>query len=94
MADYADLPDDNPAPATPELDKMHAARSDSQPAGEFLEWLGTQGLQLCRFNRGIEQFQADYRTIEQLLADWKGISLTRVETERRAILAWFQEQHR
>jgi hypothetical protein len=94
VADYVSLPDGPASPETPELDKMHAARADSQPVGEFLEWLSNQGLQICRFNRGIEQYQADYRTIEQMLADWKGINLTQVETERRAVIAWFQETNR
>jgi len=36
-------------PPTPELDKMHAARPATQRVGEFLEWLGEQGLHICQY---------------------------------------------
>lgn len=34
---------------TPELDKMHEVREQSQPIGEFIDWLAGQGVQLVRW---------------------------------------------
>lgn len=35
----------------PECEKMKAASEDSQVIGEFLEWLGQQGIQLCKYQK-------------------------------------------
>jgi hypothetical protein len=71
---------------TPECDRMIAARSDTQPVGEFIEWAREQGLVLCRFGEHA-RYWPDGRSVEQLLAEWQHIDLTEVERERRAILA-------
>jgi hypothetical protein len=71
--------------ATPECDRMIAARSDTQPVGEFIEWAREQGLVLCRFGRH-DRYWPDNRSLEQLLAAWQHIDLAEVERERRAVL--------
>lgn len=34
-------------PKTPECDKLSSVKDRSQPIGEFLEWLGERGINLC-----------------------------------------------
>ena len=84
--------DPGPAPKTPELDRMHKAREEghSEDIGAFLDWLGEQGLQLCRWRESIGggRWYEDGRSIKTLLADYFNINLDRVEKERSAFLAW------
>jgi hypothetical protein len=76
---------------TPELDKMLRVKDESQAIGEFIEWLGANGMWIGRWSEdGVtrEQFGDPVSTsIEQLLADFYGIDLVKAEQERRAILA-------
>jgi hypothetical protein len=37
--------------AYPEHDKLQAVKDKSQAIGAFLEWLGEQGLELCRMHK-------------------------------------------
>ncbi len=38
-------------PPTPNLDKMIAVKDQSQPIGEFVEWLGSQGWQVAKYGK-------------------------------------------
>jgi len=61
-------------PETPELDKLSGVKDQSQPIGEFLDWLS---------------YEKDVRlpaSIEQLLADYFDIDMDKVEAEKLAIL--------
>ena len=76
---------------TPELDKMLAVKAESQPIGEFLDWLGGEGIHLCTYRESANGFAdgffvPDDRRIEQLLADYFDIDLQRAEEERTALL--------
>lgn len=69
----------------PECDKMLAIHEDSQKIGEFIEWLGEQGMEIC-----VDCMDGEYtplrKTREQLLAEYFDIDLEKVEQERRKIL--------
>lgn len=84
-------------PGMPESARLSAVSSQSQPIGEFLDWLNYDlGVTLCvlddhdRFQpaRGMGVFTS----IEQLLARYFGIDLERVERERRRLLAYIREK--
>jgi len=67
-----------------ELEKLRSVQERSQAIGDFLGWLGEQGIFLCRSQeRG---FYPIPETTEQLLAKYFNIDLNKVEQEKRAIL--------
>jgi hypothetical protein len=75
---------------TPELDKMLRVKDESQAIGEFIEWLGANGMWIGEYvdlgyrePRGVPVS----KTINGLLADFYGIDMQKIEQERRAILA-------
>lgn len=75
----------------PETQKMVNAAPESQSIGEFVEWMGAQGIQLAEFVE-IEGYSEPKlmpvsRSLENMLADYFGIDLKAVEKERRKILA-------
>jgi len=75
---------------TPEINKMLMVQPESQAIGQFLEWLGTKGYAIGKYEtvEGYlsEQFVPDLRPINQMLAEYYEIDLTKVDTEQRAIL--------
>jgi hypothetical protein len=78
----------------PECDKMIAVSKESQAIGNFLEWLGEQGILLAEY--GTERYHRDqlmpkHISIEKLLAEYFEIDLDKVETERRAMLDDFRK---
>lgn len=77
-------------PETPELDRQHEVLDRSHAAGDFIDWLGTQGLVIAQYGSDGQWYPA-YIPPERLLADWLGIDLDKVEAERRAILAHLRE---
>jgi hypothetical protein len=94
MAEYPNVNPHPGYPETPTLDKMKEAQAETQPAGEFIAWLQSCGLSICRYDARVERYWTDGRSIEQLLADWKGIELAYAEQEKQAVLDWFREQNR
>jgi len=95
----------NPPP-TPTLDKRSRAIEEghSQAIGDFLAWLGEQGIHRMHW---VEDpylaaeagrpdggyWEPDGRSIDRLLADYFEIDLVQVEAEQRAVLAFLREQH-
>lgn len=88
--------------AYPEHEKMAAVRGRSEPAGELLEWLFSQGVSLMIWKetkepvgggvvRRFEGFVSYSSNIQQILADWLGIDLDKIEREKRAMLASLAE---
>jgi hypothetical protein len=69
----------------PEHEKLHAVRKRSQAIGEFLAE-GDHGYQLCEFSEELGEFLPVTRSTEQILADYFGIDLGRLEAEKRAML--------
>jgi hypothetical protein len=102
----------------PECDRLVQAAKETQPVGDFLEWLSEQRISLtvwgnwkdeescfrcsgegkigrrvcpaCEGTRTVHVEREGYLPVtksrEQLLAEWKGIDLSKVEAERRAML--------
>lgn len=69
-----------------ELEKMHAVKEKSQAIGEFLEWLiSDKELVIGRWDSD-GTLHPKYVSIENLLAEFFGIDLKKVEKEKRAIL--------
>lgn len=72
----------------PHLAKMQAVTCDSQKLGHFIEWLGEQGLTICKIHSGgrFERYVPNQDSIEVLLAKHFEIDLKGVEKERQSIL--------
>ena len=68
----------------PECDKIVAVHDQSQKLGEFLDWLREQGWELCEI--WDDGWYPIHKPAEQLLAEFFGIDLNKVEAERRALL--------
>ena len=75
----------------PEHDKLRAVLAETQAAGEFIEWLGTQGLFLARIRPGHNFPRYDETPVTTLLARWQDIDLNKLEAEKRQILASIRE---
>ena len=72
-----------------ELKRMVEVKNESQPIGEFLEWLYTAGWQIVKIQSsraGTPYITSRLPPIEQILADYYNIDLDEVENEKRAIL--------
>jgi hypothetical protein len=80
-------------PLTPNLDKMLKVRPQSQPQGEFLDWLlGVKGYLLCEYVEGHEfPVMANTGGTEHLLAEYHGISYDGMEQERQALVEWLRK---
>lgn len=79
-----------PTVPTPECDRMLAVAKESQAVGSFIDWMRGEGWGFGRVHdEGTHDpyWEWDPRSIEQMLADFYQIDLTKVEQERRAILA-------
>lgn len=82
-------------PETPELDKMHKVKEDSQKIGEFLEWLGSQGIELMQWRKNYPRDRHPFpigESIEKLLYRYFEIDFDKAEAERRALLDYVREQ--
>lgn len=77
---------------TPELDRQKQVidSGEAEMVQQFYDWLHEQGIRLCTLQdagRIEPRYMLDGRSPEQLMADYFGIDLTKIEAERRAILA-------
>lgn len=72
----------------PECEKMSKVRPQSQAIGEFLEWLQYEkGWSLATVPEYYDHTLVEVSfSIESLLAEYFGIDLDKVETERRQML--------
>lgn len=75
----------------PECEKMKDVQEDSQKIGEFLDWLlNKRGLVICKWEKsGYFEYR---RNIEELLAEYFGIDLNKVEKEKRQMLDEIRSQ--
>jgi hypothetical protein len=78
-------------PDAPECERMVAVAPESQKIGEFLDWLGAQGIHLAAWDEDDDRLHPHGESFERLLARYFEIDLAKVEQERRAILASLQE---
>ena len=77
----------------PEHKKLEKARDDSHLIGEFLEWLTNEKqIRLCTYEKegtrhpDTGEFVLLNKSIEQLLAEYFGIDLNKLEKENQQIL--------
>lgn len=78
---------------TPELDKLHEVKEDSQTIGEFLDWLTTERLtpiELCVQNRA-SRLRPCNIDITGLLSEYFEIDKNKAEEERLALLKAIRE---
>lgn len=73
-----------PYPKTPELDKLSAVKDQSHIIGAFLDQCSHEGVCLAEYEG--DDLMPIHRSIEETLAQYFDIDLTKVERERRAIL--------
>jgi hypothetical protein len=85
---------------TPELEKLKALQPKCQVIGEFLEWLGSNDMRICRYaskadERDDEGLPTDvsegdlfpvYDSTEKLIANCLKIDLNKVDAEKRQLL--------
>jgi hypothetical protein len=86
----------NKQPSCPECEKLAAVSEESNKIGEFLEWLDSQQVTLCKWHNGLEMYQPhpfESLSINQLLAQYYDIDLDKVEDERRVLLEWIREMN-
>ena len=72
-----------------EHEKLKAIKPLSQAIGNFIEWLGENGMTICSEDRSPylpDEYVPIRRTTEELLADHFEIDLNRLEAEKEAML--------
>ena len=72
-----------------EHEKLKAIKPLSQAIGNFIEWLGENGMTICSEDRipyRPDEYVPIRRTTEELLADHFKIDLNRLEAEKEAML--------
>jgi hypothetical protein len=90
-----------PEPQCPECEKLSKVSKQSDPIGQFLEWLkNARGYKVAEYitdphsYRGEDQILVEVKeTTEQLLADYFDIDLEKVEKERQMLLNWLREEN-
>lgn len=75
----------NPEPY-PEHMKLHKIHELSQQLGEFLDWLGSHGYQICTVTEDRPGYHPVHKSIQQWLADFYGIDLRAIDREKKAML--------
>ena len=72
----------------PQLARMQAVQEQSQAIGEFIDWLGQNGMAICTSEDGLrgDRFYPVMAPIEELLARHFGVDLQAAEKERRATI--------
>jgi hypothetical protein len=75
----------------PQLSVMVSVQGQSQAIGDFIEWLGENGMVICTSSEGLRgtNFCPVLESTEKLLARHFGVDLDAVERERRQMLAEF-----
>lgn len=77
----------------PEHEKLAKVKDTSQAQGEFLDWLGGQGIHLMEWAEEIQQYVPSHRGITALLAEYHGIDQDALEQEKRQMLEAIRAQH-
>lgn len=79
---------------TPELDKMEAARHETQAVSDFIDWLSEQDIELASRSECGYRLRPVMEGKDKMLARWKDIDLNACEKERQAILDNFLESQK
>lgn len=78
-------------PKTPELERLSVVAAESNKIGEFLDWLEhKKGIVYATYNED-DELQSAYIDKNKKLAEFFGIDLDKVESERRALLDYVRE---
>lgn len=70
----------------PEHEKLRAIKDQSEPIGQFLADMECEGIELCKFDREVGEYQPLYKSINAILADYFEIDLVKLEEEKQAML--------
>jgi hypothetical protein len=90
-------------PNYPEHEKLKAIKDKSQAVGEFLEWLGAEGIHLAKYHehsddcrRGCcdEGLYPHHESIINILARHFEIDNNKIETEKRKMLQNLRDENR
>lgn len=76
----------------PEHEKQSLVLGEARAAGDFLEWLKERYF-LCELAGDDKRFVPVYSPIRELLADWLGIDLAKIDEEKQAMLAELRAAH-
>jgi ribonuclease HI len=79
---------------TPELDKVKNIQEKSQAIGEFLEWMGCNGIHLAKYHENSDYLREHRVSKESLIAEFFHIDLKKVEEERQQLLESCREKRR
>lgn len=69
-----------------EHEKLKGVRDKSQACGEFLEWLGSEGYSLCRYDSDQDRYYPSSYRAPDLLARFFDIDQNKLEKEKREML--------
>lgn len=78
----------------PESAKLLEVHEQSQAIGEFLEWLGSQGIILSEHYADTDRLWPIHKSFTSLLADFFEIDLNALDKEKQAMLEEYQEMQR
>lgn len=68
----------------PEHDKLHEIKDQTQAVHDFLEWAQHEkGIQLARVDDRTDRMYPEPTSQMDLLAEWAGIDLDKLEAEKR-----------
>lgn len=77
----------------PEHDKLTAVKDQTEAIHDFLEWCAMRGaIQLCEFDERSDHFWP-IDSDDNLLAEWAGIDLKKLEAEKRQMLDRIREMN-
>ena len=69
----------------PEHEKLSAIKNETQFLGEFLDWMGNNGYTIARYDLK-DRLEPVHKSINNFLAEFKGIDLLKLESEKRQML--------
>jgi len=73
----------------PEHEKMMKVKEESQAIGDFIDWLSWhKRVHLAKWEN--DRFSPFHYDIERLIAEYYGIDLNVIETEKRAMIEEFR----
>jgi hypothetical protein len=76
----------------PEHDRQAKVLEKTHAIGDFLEWAGEHGYLLCRYSERFEEF-TPAGSFLNVLAEYAGIDLDKIEAEKRAMLDRLREMN-
>ena len=92
-------------PECPECEKLLAISPDSNKIGDFLDWLDSNDITLCKYHSQVKTWNDEHTdyyidpagyypvraNFEKLLAEYFKIDLDKVEAERKSLLDWIRQ---